>query len=68
MVCSTKEKRNKTVDIHSHVQIAALYRQLALMDKLTCETCCDSPAVDGAVAGAGLVDHLIKRQLLGIGR
>lgn len=36
--------------------------------RLTRETCRDPPTVNGAVAGAGLIDHLIKRQLLGVGR
>lgn len=37
--------------------------KLNLMDKVgrTGQTHRDSPTVDGAVAGAGLVDHLIKR-------
>lgn len=36
--------------------------------RLTRETCRDPPTVNGTVAGAGLIDHLIKRQLLGVGR
>lgn len=65
IICST----NKIKVIKFHVQLVLLKLQLNVVDKLglTCETCCDAPTVDGAVTGAGLVDHLIKRQLLGIG-
>jgi len=59
MICSTKENETDKYSVFREVLPSPATR--SSVDGLTCETCCDSAAVDGAVAGAGLVHHLIKR-------